>query len=75
MLLAIMTVVRFTDGATASLEILKNMNMEPVDHMMKGLQIRNETRKIHAADRISEPQLKRRKVIRQFRKKKTGQKS
>ena len=45
--------------------------MESGDHMMKGLQIQNESSKIHAAYRISEPQLKRRKIIRHCRKKKT----
>ena len=29
------------------------MNMEPGDHMMKGLQIQNESRKIHVAYRMS----------------------
>ena len=56
--------------AIASLEILKDMNMELGDHIMKGLQIQNESRKIHAAYRMSEPQLKRRKIIRHCRIKK-----
>ena len=47
----------FNDGATASLEILKDLNMESGGHMMKGLQIQDESRKIHAAYRMSEPQL------------------
>ena len=63
-------IAHFNDGAIASLEILKDMNMEPSDHMMKGLQIQNESRKIHAAHWMCEPQLKRRKIIRHFRKKK-----
>ena len=65
------SIAHFNDGATESLEILKDMNMEPGDHMMKGLQIQNESRKIHtAAYRMFEPQLKRRKIIRHCRKKK-----
>ena len=53
----------------ASLEILKGMNMEPGDNMMKRLQIQNESRKIHAAYRMSESQLKKRKIIRHCAKK------
>ena len=64
------SISHFNDGAIASLEVLKNMNMEPGDHMMKGLQIQNESRKIHTAYRVSEPQHKRRKIIRHCRKKK-----
>ena len=60
----------WNDGAIASSEIFKDMNMEPGDHMMKGLQIQNESRKIHAAYRISEQRLKRRENIRHCRKKK-----
>ena len=48
---------------------LRDMNMEPGDHMMKGLQTQDESRKIHAVYRMSEPQLKRRKNIRHCRKK------
>ena len=50
-------IAHFNDGATASLEILKDLNMESGGHMMKGLQIQDESRKIHAACRMSEPQL------------------
>ena len=32
-------IAHFNDGANASLEILKNMDMEPNDHIMKGLEI------------------------------------
>ena len=39
----------FDDDAIASLEVLIDMNMEPGDHMIKGLQIQNESRKIHTA--------------------------
>ena len=39
-------IYHFNDGAIASLEVLKDMNIEPGDHMMKGLQIQNESRKI-----------------------------
>ena len=46
------------------LHLLKDMNMEPVDHMMNGLQIQNESGKIHAAYQMSEPQLPRRKISR-----------
>ena len=46
------------------------MNMEPGDHLMKGSQIQNESRKVHAAYWMSEPQLKRRKIIRHCKKKK-----
>ena len=63
-------IAHFNDSAIASLEILKDMNMEPSGHMTKGLQIQNESRKIHAAYWMCEPQLKRRKIIRHFRKKK-----
>ena len=52
------------------LHLLKDMNMEPGDHMMKGLQIQNESGKIHAAYQMSEPQLQRRKISRPCRKKK-----
>ena len=45
--------------------------MEPGDQM-KGLQIQNESHKIHAAYLMSEPQLKRRKTIRHCIKKKQG---
>ena len=62
----------FINGAIASLEILKDMNMEPGDHMMKGLQIQNESPNIHAAYRMPEPQLKRGKIIRHYRKKRQG---
>ena len=60
----------FNDGATAALEILKDINMEPGDHMMKGLHIQDESRKIHTAYWMSEPQLKSRKIIRHCGKKK-----
>ena len=50
-------IAHFNDGAIASSDILKDMNMEPDDHMMKGLQIQNESRKVHLAYRMSEPQL------------------
>ena len=60
-------ITQFNDGTIASLEILKDMNIEPGDLMMKSLQIQNESRKIHAAYRMSEPQLKRRKIIRHCR--------
>ena len=63
-------IARFNNGATAFLEILKDMNIEPGDHMMKGLQIQDESLKIHATYRMSEPQLKRRKIIRNCRQKK-----
>ena len=52
------------------LEILKDMKMEPGDHMMKSLQIQDKFCKTHAAYQMSEPQLKRKKIIRQCRKKK-----
>ena len=32
-------IAQINDGAVASLEIFKDMNMEPGDHMMRGLQI------------------------------------
>ena len=64
------SITHFNDGATESLDILKNMNMEPGDHMMKGLQIQNESLKIHTACRISDSQLKIRKLVRHCRKKK-----
>ena len=67
-------IAHFNDGAAAFLEILKDMNMKPGDHMMKGLQIQVESRKIYAAYRMSEPQLKRRKIIRHCRKKKQDKK-
>ena len=54
-------IAHFNDGAITSLEMLKDMNMEPGDHMMKGLQIQNDSCKIHAAYRMSEPQLKKRR--------------
>ena len=60
----------FNAGAIAFLDILKDMNMKPGDHRMKDLLIQNEPRKIHAPYRMSEPQLKRRKIIRHCRKKK-----
>ena len=60
-------ITQFNDGTIASLEILKDMNIEPGNLMMKSLQIQNESRKIHAAYRMSEPQLKRRKIIRHCR--------
>ena len=43
-------IAHFNDGATASLgtENLKDMNNEPDDHMTKGLQIQDESCKIHA---------------------------
>ena len=50
-------IAHFNDGATASLEILKDLNMESGGHMLKGLQIQDESRKIHAAYRMSQPQL------------------
>ena len=68
-------IAHFNDGAIASLEILEDMNLEPGDHMMKTLQIRNESRKIHAAYWMPEPQLKRRNIIRHCRKEKIRQKS
>ena len=52
------------------LEILKDMKMEPGDHMMKSLQIQDKFCKTHAAYQMSEPQLKGKKIIRQCRKKK-----
>ena len=55
-------IAHFYDGAIASLEILKDMNMEPGDHMMKGLQIQNKSRKIHATYRMSEHNLKEEKL-------------
>ena len=58
------TIAHFNDGAIASLEILKDTNMEPGDHMMKGFQIQSESGKIYTAYRMSEPQLKRRQIIR-----------
>ena len=57
-------IAHFNDGTIVSAEILKDMNSEPGDHMMKGLQIQSEFCKIHAAYRMSKPQLKRRKIIR-----------
>ena len=47
----------------------KNMKMMPGDHMMKVYKSR-KSHKIHAAYRMSELQLKRRKIIRHCRKKK-----
>ena len=52
------------------LEILKDMKIEPGDHIMKSLQIENKFCKTHAAHQMSEPHLKRKKIIRQCRKKK-----
>ena len=52
------------------LEILKDIKMEPGDHMMKSLQIQDKFCKTHAAYQMSEPQLKGKKIIRQCRKKK-----
>ena len=48
-------IVHFNDGAIASLgtEDLKDMNNEPDDHMSKGLQIQNESCKIHAVCSIT----------------------
>ena len=43
------SISHFNDDAIASLEVLIDMNMEPGDHMIKGLQIQNESRKIHTA--------------------------
>ena len=63
-------IAHFNDGTTASLENSKEMNMEPGDHMMKGLRIQDEPRKVHASYWMYEPQLKRRKIIRHCRKKK-----
>ena len=63
-------IAHFNDGEIASLEISKDINMEPGDHMMKDLQTQSESRKIHAAYQMSEPQLKRRKIIRDYSKKK-----
>ena len=55
-------IAHFNNCATASLEILKDMNMEPVDHMMKGLRIQDESRKIHAGYRMSGHNLKEEKL-------------
>ena len=55
-------IAHFNDSVIASLEILKDMKMEPGDHMMKGLQIQNESLKIHAAYRMSEHNLKEEKL-------------
>ena len=63
-------IAHFNDGAIAFSEILKDMTIEPGDPMMMGLQIQNESHKIKATYRMSEPQLKRRKIIRLCRKKK-----
>ena len=52
------SVDHFNDGAIASLEILKDMNVEAGERMTKSL-----------VYRMSEPQRKRRKIIRHFRKK------
>ena len=57
-------IAHFNDGTTAFLEILKDMNIEPGDHMMKGLQIQDEFVQIHVTYLMSEPQLKRRKITR-----------
>ena len=63
-------IVPFNDESFASLEILNDMNMEPGDHMMKCLQIQNESCKIHATYTatltryMSAHQLKTRKIIR-----------
>ena len=46
--------------------------MKPAGHMTKGLQIQNESPKVHAAYLMSEPHLKIRKIIRHCRKKKHG---
>ena len=56
-------IAHFNDGAITSLEILKDMNMESGDHIMKGFQIQSESRKIHATYRMSEPPLKKRQII------------
>ena len=39
-------IAHFNDGTIVSAEILKDMNSEPGDHMMRGLQIQSEFCKI-----------------------------
>lgn len=63
-------IAHFNDGAIASIQILESMNMEPGKYMRKSLHCQNFTRKRRSAYRMSEHQLKRRKVIRHLRKKK-----
>ena len=63
-------IAHFNDGTIASLENLNHMNVELRDHMMRDFQIQTESRKIHAAYRMSEPKFKRRKTIRHCRNKK-----
>ena len=54
--------VNFNDGKLAFLEILKGMNMELGDRMIKDLQIQNKSRKIHAAYRYLNHNLKEEKL-------------
>ena len=63
-------IAHFHDGATESLEILRDMNMEPGDIMINSLQIQDESRKTHVEYRLSELQLTKRKIIRHCREKK-----
>ena len=55
-------IVHFNDGAISSLEILKDMNMDPGDHILKSLKIKNESCKIYVAYQMSKPQLKGKKI-------------
>ena len=63
-------IAHFNDGAIAAINILEHLNLKPGTFMQKALQTQNLLRKRRYVYRMSEPQLKRRKVIRHSRKKK-----
>lgn len=60
----------FNDGAVASVNIFDHMKMNPGGYMLKALGVRNSMRKKRSKYRMSDPQKKRRKMIRHSRKKK-----
>ena len=62
-------IANFNDGAIAAYHILKQVGIEPGLHMVHGLNIHNIVRKKRSSYRMTERQLKRRKIIRNLRKK------
>ena len=64
-------IAHFNDGAIAAYKILKSVGIKPGKHMVSGLQLQNTVRKRLSAFRMSQNQLKRRKIIRSTRKKKS----
>jgi len=61
-------IAHFNDGDIAAIRILEKL--EPGDHIYEGLHCQNVSRKRRSAYRMSEDQLKRRKIIRHSRKQK-----